>query len=112
MNFALQAWCLLFLMLTVATSRAHAYHRCSVLLTVGGERQAQAERLLQRSFEARHSSPSSFAFLCDELAVIVQAGQLAPALTDWLRNAATEELENFLDDRTPQIPSVQVEAGK
>lgn len=77
-------------------------------MAVDGVRQTQAEQLLQRSFEARHSSPGSFAFLCDELAQVVQAGRLPPALTDWLRNAATEELENFLADRTPQPPDVQV----
>lgn len=80
---------------------------CSV---AGEQRQTEAEKLLQRSFEARSSSPASFVFLCDELAGVVQGeGEgLPPALASWLRHAATEELENFLADRQPHPPDVQV----
>ena len=77
----------------------------------GEQRQAEAEKWLQRLFEARSSSPASFVFLCDELAGVVQGeGEgLPPALASWLRYAATEELENFLADKQPQLSNVQVQ---
>ena len=81
------------------------------MVGAGEERQAQAEQLLQGSFEARRSSPATFAFLCDELAGLVQAEGLPADLATWLQDAATQELEGFLADRSPHLPDVQVRPG-
>ena len=72
------------------------------------DRSAEAQQLLTRSFEAKQQSPAMFAMLCDELTAAVKGGRLGGPLTAWLRGAATDELEGFLDDCTPDPPPVQV----
>lgn len=89
---------------------------CSSMLqptkcNAGQSRQTEAQGLLQQSFEVRSSSPSTFAFLCDQLAALAQAGDLQPSLTAWLSDAATEEVEAFLADRTATVSHIQVSSS-
>ena len=72
------------------------------------DRSSEAEQLLRRGFEAKQHSPAMFAMLCDELAQAVTGGRLGEAVTAWLRGAATDELEAFLDDCNPDQPPVEV----
>ncbi|KAK9810299.1 hypothetical protein WJX72_008290 [[Myrmecia] bisecta] len=54
----------------------------------------EAEQLLQSSFRTKDNAPSSFALLCDELAIAVSEGQLAKPTLKWLHNIIAPIVED------------------
>lgn len=72
------------------------------------DRSAEAIQLLSSSFGAKQHRPGMFAALCQELTQAVSSNRLGEGVLAWLRGAATDELEGFLDDCSSDPPPVQV----